>query len=208
MYGDRARCARGVTTRTGKLASSSRAHGVDEQEERVHPRRAMSRHVAARRSRQGRRARGPSSFRASRLSRSCDGSRTTSASVERILGRRVAAVRDRDHAHARSVRGADAVARVLDRRAPLGRHVEPRAASRKTSGAGLPRPTSSDETVASNDACEARRVEDGVDHAAVRRRREREAERLREPRDGVDRAVDEREVARRSARASAARPRR
>ena len=95
------------------------------------------------------------------------------------------------------MRGAQPVARVLDRRTPLGLDApRRRAASKKTSGAGLPRATSSDETVVSKNRASPASRRDGVDQRAVGRGCERQAERAGEPLDGFDRAVDERELVR------------
>ena len=66
---------------------------------------------------------------------------------ERLVAGRELVVGDRDHAQAGRARGEDAVVGVLDaRRRRAGSTPSRRAASRNTSGAGLPRATSSDET--------------------------------------------------------------
>ena len=99
---------------------------------------------------------------------------------ERVGGRRVAAVRDRDDAHAGRVRGADPVRRVLDRRAALGRDVEPSCSFEEDVRSGL----SAFHLLGRHRRLEQRvqtgRRQHDVDQRPVGRRCEREPEHLRE----------------------------
>ena len=69
-----------------------------------------------------------------------------------------------------------------------------RAASRYTSGAGLPRATSSDESVTAKQPGEPRQLQEQVDDLPVRRRGEPERPARGEPLDRLDRPVDQRQA--------------
>ena len=106
--------------------------------------------------------------------------RTTSASASASAGGGSGGW-DRDDPHPRGMRGADPVARVLDGRAALGRQVESPRRLEKDVGCRLAAADLLGRDGRLEGRGETRRLEHGVDHTAVRRRREREPKRLRQP---------------------------